>query len=116
MQGHRHRLELIEMPKQGTAPENFHLPQELERSMAGEFSKLLEKGAITPVAPTYPIDSFVSKMFLVPRKDGSHRPIIDLRELNRSIQWEHFKMEGIHLLKDMQWRRQELKLGGVKNQ
>ena len=48
-----HRLELIEMPTQGTAPENFHLPQELERSMAGELSNLLERGAITPVAPPF---------------------------------------------------------------
>ena len=96
-----HRLELIEKPTQGIAPENFHLPQELERSMAEELSKLLEKGAITPVSQPYPTNSFVSRMFLVPKKDGSHRPIIDLRELNRSIRCEHFKMEGIHLLKDM---------------
>ena len=95
------KLELVEMPTQGTAPENFHLSQELERNMAEELSKLLEKGAITPVAQPYPTDSFVSRMFLVPKKDGSHRPIIDLRELNRFIRWEHFKMEGIHLLKDM---------------
>ena len=40
-------------------------------------------------------------MFVVPKKDGGTRPIIDLRELNKFIHWEHFKMEGIHLIKDL---------------
>ena len=32
-------------------------------------------------------------------KEGwTMRPIIDLRELNKFIHWEHFKMEGIHLI------------------
>ena len=65
-----HRLVLVERPTQGTAPENLH--------MAEELSKLLEKGAATPVAQPYPTDCFVLRMFLVPKKDGSHKPIIDL--------------------------------------
>ena len=80
-----HELELTEMPTQGRAPEEFHLSQELEKSITEELSKLLEKGAITPVAQSYLADSFVSQMFLMPKKNGSYKPIMDLRELNKSI-------------------------------
>ena len=38
---------------------------------------------------------------MIPKKGGGLRPIIDLRDLNKSIHWEHFKMEGIHLIKDL---------------
>lgn len=46
-------------------------------------------------------EGFVSRIFLVPKKGGAWRPIIDLRNLNRFIAREHFKMEGIHLIKDL---------------
>ena len=95
-----HRLELIQTPWQAAAPEEPHLSPELENCMAEEVSKLVQKGAVSLVDHPEP-DSFVSRMFLVPKGDGSHRPIIDLRELNKFIRWEHFKMEGIHLLKDL---------------
>ena len=41
---------------------------------------------------------FISLTFPISKKDGTKRPIIDLRELNKCIHWEHFKMEGIHLI------------------
>ena len=96
----RHRLELVAVPLQKTAPEEPHLSPELEACMQEELSKLVQKGAIALVPNSHP-RSFISQMFLVPKKDGSHRTIVDLRELNRFIRWEHFKMEGIHLVKDM---------------
>ena len=95
-----HKLELTQVPVQGRTPEESHLPSELESSMAEEISKLRGKGAISTVTRTQTV-GFISRMFLVPKKDGSHRPIIDLRELNKFIKREHFKMEGIHLVKDL---------------
>ena len=95
-----HKLELIETPVQKKAPEEPHLSPVLEACMAEEISKLVQKGAITQLARPHQ-QTFVSRIFLVPKKDGSHRPIVDLRELNKFIRWEHFKMEGIHLVKDI---------------
>ena len=63
-----------------------------------EFKSLREEGS--SVCQPHP-QGFITQMFLVPNKDGSHRPIIDLRELNSFIHWEHFKSEGIHLVKDL---------------
>ena len=41
----------------------------------------------------------ISAIFLVPKKDGGSRPVINLKRLNSHIVYQHFKMEGLHLLK-----------------
>lgn len=55
-------------------------------------SSLLEKGAIEPVPLQYPGASIYSLHFLIPKKDGSLRPILDFRDLNLYIQSDHFHM------------------------
>ena len=44
---------------------------------------------------------FLSQIFLVPKKDATHRPVINLKGLNHFVARHHFKMEGIHLIKDL---------------
>ena len=95
-----HTLELLSTPMQGGAPKEFHLSQELDRKLEAEIQALVEKGAVSIAHPPLG-EGFTSRMFVVPKKDGSVRPIIELRELNKFIHWEHFKMEGIHLVKDL---------------
>ena len=46
-------------------------------------------------------DQFISNLFLVPKRDGKSRPVINLKDLNTFLQYDHFKMEGIHLLRDL---------------
>ena len=43
---------------------------------------------------------FYSNIFLVPKKSGGQR-LINLKALNQFIHPEHFKMEGIHTLRDL---------------
>ena len=44
----------------------------------------------------------VCKQFvLVPKRDGGSRPVINLKDLNEYLQYNHFKMEGIHILRDL---------------
>ena len=38
-------------------------------------------------------------MFMVPKKDGGQRPVINLKHLNKFVKSEHFKMEGLHTVK-----------------
>ena len=64
-----------------------------------EISALLEKEALHVVKPVS--DQFISNLFLVPKRDGKSRPVINLKDLNTFLQYDHFKMEGIHLLRDL---------------
>jgi hypothetical protein len=69
------------------------------RVMQAEIQSMLQKQAISLVEESS--KSFYSQMFLVPKKDSRQRPVINLKKLNQSVKTEHFKMEGIHMLKDL---------------
>ena len=79
------------------APLRFSLTE--SRKIEAEISDLLQKGALTKATPDS--DQFVSSLFLVPKRDGDSRPVINLKDLNTYLQYNHFKMEGIHLLRDL---------------
>ena len=77
-----------------------HYNVEQDCLIVEEIRDLLEKGAVSLLSETER-EGFYSNLFLVPKKDGGQRPVINLKALNQFIQPEHFKMEGIHTLKDM---------------
>ena len=60
-----------------------------------EIIKLIEKGAIVPVL--YEHKEFISNIFLVPKKTGDMRPVINLNPLNQFVGKIHFKMENIQM-------------------
>ena len=46
-------------------------------------------------------DQFISRRFLVAKKDGSFRPVVNLKPLNCFVQKFYFKMEGSEMIKDL---------------
>ena len=58
---------------------------------------LLTKQAVQKISASQ--RGFYSSMFMVPKKDGGQRPVINLKTLNRYVKLEHFKMEGLHTVK-----------------
>ncbi|KAL6730459.1 hypothetical protein Aduo_001434 [Ancylostoma duodenale] len=67
-------------------------------SLASEFMKLLEKGVIEKSDRH---EFFISSTFGIPKKDGTTRPIINLKPLNKYLVIPHFKMEGIQMVSDL---------------
>ncbi|XP_060741844.1 uncharacterized protein LOC132856323 [Tachysurus vachellii] len=57
-----------------------------------ELCSLLEKGAIEHVPLPEQDSGFYSRYFVVPKKDGGLRPILDLRALNCTLRTYKFKM------------------------
>ena len=58
-------------------------------ALAQELSALLAKGAFEPVDPQLQAGGFYSAYFLVNKKDGGFRPILDLRGLNTFLKHAH---------------------------
>ncbi len=57
-----------------------------------EVMNLLEKGAIEIVPPAQSVSGFYSRYFLVSKKDGGLRPILDLRLLNHTLMKRSFRL------------------------
>ncbi len=57
-----------------------------------ELSSLLQKGAIEEIPQAEVDQGFFSRYFLVPKRDGGLRPILDLRRFNFSLYKGKFKM------------------------
>lgn len=58
-----------------------------------ELDKLLLKGVIEQATPCN--CQFISTMFLRKKKNGTYRMILNLKGLNESIEYVHFKMESL---------------------
>ncbi len=80
-------------PLRISLPENENMRDPLKREcLQQEIASLLEKRAIEAVRdPSSP--GFYSRLFVVPKKNGKLRPVLDLSALNKYMVVDHFKME-----------------------
>ena len=62
-----------------------------------EIQTLVQKQAVQELPVT--TKGYYSNMFILPKKDGGQRPVINLKSLNKYVKSEHFKMEGLHTVK-----------------
>ena len=89
-----YEIEFRKQPFQLFLPKQIKFASNEIEIISNEVDKLLQKGAITHATHEY--GEFVSNILNRPKKDGSFRTIINLRELNKSMTYIHFKMETIH--------------------
>ena len=84
-----YRIPFEERPILSPDPTFFQQP--LSQQLEEELASLLSKGAVGEIIPECP--GYYSRIFLVPKKNGKLRLIIDLSVLNHFVYTETFKME-----------------------
>ena len=98
-------LELVAEPRQNIVPRPIQFTRELNVLISGKVQELKQRSAIQKVSPVP--DQFISQIFLVPKKDGSQRPVVNLKSLNCLIVKCRFKMESAatlrHLVRRNDW-------------
>ena len=89
----------LENPVQEKSPNPPVLNQEQSKLITEELREMLLKGAIQSVSLCK--DQYPSNLFLVSKRDGDSRPVINLKHLKSFIPYQHFKMEELNLLQNM---------------
>ena len=56
-----------------------------------EIEKLLQMEVIEEVE--HHPDEYISPIFIIPKRDGEYRMILNLKDLNRHVEYHHFKMD-----------------------
>ena len=87
------KLEFTEKPVQKQAPCQIFNGKE-SALVQTEVTKLLDKGVL--VGSSHEPDEFISNIFLRKKRDGTYRMILNLKELNKFIVYQHFKMDSLH--------------------
>ena len=86
-------IELDTVPLQGKPFTQPKLSDIQTESVDLEIAKLLEKGVLQP--SKHEAGEFISTIFTRPKKDGSHRMILNLKSFNTNVTHYHFKMDNI---------------------
>ena len=86
-------------PSQSFQPKTFVRNKQEAKIIQEEIDTLLEKEAMEPTSHNQA--QFVSNFFLVKKKSGGFRPVINLMNLNQFIHTEHFTMKTITNLRTM---------------
>ena len=87
-------IQFESIPKQNNIPLPNLLSQVESEAVTIEIDKLMRKGVTEPCLKES--NDFISKIFLRPKKDGSHRLILNLKSLSENVTYHHFKMDTLH--------------------
>ena len=88
-------------PTQPIPPRELVFPKQEGDGLSTEVQSLLQKQAVSELQEMTGTQCFLSQLFAVPKKDGGVRPVVNLKALNSFVESTSFKMEGIHMLKDL---------------
>lgn len=100
-----YKIDFLKTPRQISVTE-IHYSEKEYQILNKEIGEMLEKRAVEIVDPKNSVqDQFISTLFVRPKKDGGSRPIFNLKKLNEYVVYEHFKMEGFQVVKNIMIKR-----------
>ena len=88
-----YKLELNKIPEQRFIPQPIKFCDREIDIINQELQKFLHKGVVEECV--YEKEQYVSNIFIRPKRDGSHRVILNLKTLNKDMDKVHFKMESL---------------------
>jgi len=92
-------IEFDQVPVQVKAPKTLPFSKKEAPIIDSELKKLIKKGVIQESSKEQ--GEYISNIFIRPKKNGSHRLILNLKILNQDIDYHHFKMDTIHTCIDL---------------
>ena len=95
-----YQILFLSEPFQTAPPRSISMSQEETGIVNQEIQEMLKKGAIKLVQPNTD-NLFLSSIFILPKKDSGHHPVMNLKKLNKHIPYIHFKMQSLFLLNEI---------------
>ena len=92
-----YRILFLCRAKQKREPKDINFSMQGKATISIEVENLLQDGCCG--TSLFTKAQFMSIIFIVKRKDGGNRPVINLKGLNQYIPFIHFKMETLQSLK-----------------
>ena len=94
-----YKIEFESEPIQQNIPGEIPFSEEQKDIVDAEIQLLLQKGAIVPSYEEQ--NQFISTIFVVPKGKGKFRPVINLKNLNEFVKYEHFKQETFSVILEL---------------
>jgi len=94
-----YNLEFAEIPYQTTQPHALRFSAIEREALNNEVERLLELQVLQDINQKEV--RFLCHPFLREKRDGGHRMIVNLKPLNRFVQYHHFKMETLQTLRSL---------------
>ena len=86
-------IEFTSTPYHDQVPAQKKFSAEESNIIQCEIKKSLQKEVIK--STSHEPGQFISTIILRPKPDGTHRMILNLKKLNESVKYEHFKMDTL---------------------
>ena len=85
--------------KKKREPKEINFSNQEKVTISLEVENFFKKGTVEQVLPQK--DQFMSNIFIVKKKDGGNKSVVDVKELRQYIPFVNFKMDSLKSLKTL---------------